>query len=99
MRSSDGRSAELALAPRTVSEFYARVMSMLADVEKSCAPGGIWNVSPEGKHIGTILTPERVANLTFGDPDWKTLYIAARTSIYKIRVLTRGLPCNSCSLK
>jgi len=62
-------------------------------------PGGIWIVSPEGKHIGTILTPERVANVTFGDPDYKTLYIAARTSIYKIRVLTPGQPCNSCSSK
>jgi gluconolactonase len=61
--------------------------------------GGIWIVSPEGKILGTILTPEIVANLTFGDPDWKTLYIAARTSIYKIRVNTPGLPCNSCSSK
>lgn len=62
-------------------------------------PGGIWIVSPEGKHLGTILTPERVANLTFGDPDFRTLYIAARTSIYKIRVLTPGQPCNSCTSK
>jgi len=32
MRSSDGGRAELALSPRTVAEFYARVMSMLADL-------------------------------------------------------------------
>jgi gluconolactonase len=62
-------------------------------------PRGIWIVSPEGKHLGTILTPEKVANLTFGDPDYKTLYIAAQTSIYKIRVNTPGQPCNSCSSK
>lgn len=62
-------------------------------------PGGIWIISAEGQHLGTIRTPERVDNLTFGDPDWKTVYIAARTTIYKIRVKTPGQPCNSCSPK
>ena len=56
------------------------------------AAGGVWVISPEGKHLGTILTPELAANVEFGDPDRKTLYIAARTSIYKIRVNTPGLP-------
>src|SRR2546425_12161155 len=56
------------------------------------AAGGVWIVSPEGKHLGTILTPELVANVEFGDPDHKTLYIAARTSVYKIRVNTAGIP-------
>jgi gluconolactonase len=63
----------------------------------SSGPGGVWIISPEGKHLGTILTP--ATNLTFGDSDWKTLYIAAPKSIYKIRVNTPGLPCNSCSSK
>jgi gluconolactonase len=65
----------------------------------STGPGGVWIISPEGKHLGTILTPEKAANLTFGDPDWKTVYIAAKPTIYKIRVNTPGLPCNSCSSK
>jgi len=60
-------------------------------------PGGIWITSAGGKHIGTILVPEKASNLTFGDPDYKTLYIDGSTSIYKIRVLTPGLTCNSCS--
>jgi len=54
-------------------------------------PRGIWIMSPEGKHLGTILTPEFVANLCFGDHDNKTLYIAARTSVYKIRVNIPGI--------
>jgi gluconolactonase len=54
-------------------------------------PGGIWILSPEGKHLGTIRTPEFVANVAFGDADNKTLYIAARTSVYKIRVNTPGI--------
>jgi gluconolactonase len=69
----------------------------------STGPGGIWIISPEGKHLGTILVPG--INVTFGDSDSKTLYIAARgdrevagtSSIYKIRVNTPGLPCQSCS--
>ena len=56
------------------------------------AAGGVWIISPEGKHLGTILTPELAANVEFGDADRKTLYIAARTSIYKIRVNTPGIP-------
>jgi len=56
------------------------------------AAGGVWIISPEGKHLGTILTPELVANVEFGDPDHKTLYIAARTSIYRIRVRVAGIP-------
>jgi gluconolactonase len=55
------------------------------------APGGVWVISPEGKHLGTIRVPEQSTNIGFGDADRKTLYIAARTSIYKIRVNTPGI--------
>ena len=54
-------------------------------------PGGIWIFSPDAKHLGTIPSPELVANLCFGDPDSKTLYVAARTSIYKVRVNVPGI--------
>jgi gluconolactonase len=54
-------------------------------------PGGVWIISPEAKHLGTIRAPEQATNVGFGDPDKKTLYIAARTGIYKIRVLTPGI--------
>lgn len=54
-------------------------------------PRGIWIISPEGKHLGTILVPEFVANMAFGDADDKTLYVAARTSVFKIRVNIPGL--------
>jgi gluconolactonase len=55
-------------------------------------PGGIWIVSPQGKHLGTIFTPTIVGNLEFGDPDHKTLYIAARPNVYKIRLNVEGIP-------
>ena len=54
-------------------------------------PGGIWIISPEGKHLGTIVTPEMVANLGFGDTDGKTLFILARRGLYKIRVNGEGI--------
>ena len=54
-------------------------------------PGGVWIISPDGRHLGTIRAPEQSTNIGFGDADKKTLYIAARTSIYKIRVNMSGI--------
>jgi gluconolactonase len=53
------------------------------------APGGLWILSPEAKILGKIVTPERPANMAWGD-DGKTLYMTAHTSLYKIRVNTGG---------
>ncbi len=54
-------------------------------------PGGVWIISPEGKHIGTIVVPENVANLGWGDADGKTLYITASTSVYRIKLSIKGV--------
>ena len=53
--------------------------------------GGIWVFNPEGDHLGTIVTPEIAANCAWGDEDWQSLYIMARTSIYKVRVNIPGM--------
>lgn len=53
------------------------------------APGGVWVLSPEGKLLGKIVTPERPANMAWGD-DGKSLYMTAHSSLYKIRVTTGG---------
>ncbi len=55
-------------------------------------PGGIWILSPQGKQLGHIAVPELVANVAFGDRDYKTLYVPARNSVYKIRVNVPGIP-------
>jgi gluconolactonase len=56
------------------------------------APGpSIFVISPEGKHLGTVRLPEISANLCFGDSDNQTIYIAGRTTIYKIRVKIPGI--------
>ena len=54
--------------------------------------GGIWVLNPEGKRLGIIRTPELPANLCWGDSDWKTLYLTARTSLYRIRLNITGIP-------
>ncbi len=47
-------------------------------------PGGIWIISPEGKHLETIQLPEIPANCAWGDSGYKTLFATARTGLYKI---------------
>jgi gluconolactonase len=54
-------------------------------------PGGIWLMSPEGKHIGTIVLPSNAANCNWGDKDGKTLYITAGTGIYRVRLNIEGI--------
>ncbi len=54
-------------------------------------PEGVWVFTPEGKLLGKILLPEVPANLTFGDADFKTLYLTAQTSVYRIRLQVAGI--------
>jgi gluconolactonase len=54
-------------------------------------PGGVWIISPEGKHLGTVKVPERVSNVAWGDADGKTLYITASTSVYRIKLKAEGV--------
>jgi gluconolactonase len=54
-------------------------------------PGGIWISSPQGKHLGTILEPHRPANLAFGGPDGKTLFITSRPGLFQIQLETAGV--------
>jgi len=53
-------------------------------------PGGIWVWSPQGEHLGTILMPEQPANLAWGGANLDTLYLTATTSVYKLKMSTRG---------
>jgi len=67
-------------------------------------PGGIWVISPEGKHLGTIKPPETPANLHWGKSPSTTdqapmgsgeyataLYITARKGIYRISLSAVGI--------
>jgi gluconolactonase len=54
-------------------------------------PAGLSIFSPEGKQLGVLQLPELPSNCAWGDADAKTLYITARTSIYRIRLNIAGL--------
>ena len=49
-------------------------------------PGGVWILSPAGKHLGTIRLPELPANFAFGGEDGRTLFLTARSSLLRMVV-------------
>jgi gluconolactonase len=53
-------------------------------------PKGIWVWDAKGNHLGTIVMPEQPANLNWGDQDYRTLYITATTSVYRLEMKTQG---------
>ena len=59
-------------------------------------PGGVWVFDKSGSHLGTIKPPEVPANCAWGDEDGKTLYMTARTSIYRIRTGAQGIRAWIC---
>ncbi len=55
----------------------------------SSGPDAIYVISPLGKLLGKIKTPEHVANMAWGD-DAKSLYITASTGLYRLKLNTGG---------
>ena len=53
-------------------------------------PGGLHVFAPNGQILGVIRVPEVAANFNWGDPDRKTLYICATSSVYSCRTLVPG---------
>lgn len=67
---------------------------MKVDVEGSIyctGPGALWVYQPNGELVGTIIGPQRPANVAFGGPDRKTLYLTSRTSVYTLRTKVPGI--------
>lgn len=54
-------------------------------------PGGLWIVAPEGKILGRLSFAEHAHNMAFGDADSKSLYLAAQTSVYRLRLRVPGI--------
>jgi gluconolactonase len=52
-------------------------------------PGGLWILSAEGRHLGTIVGPKHPHNFAWGDEDGRTLYLCAQSGLYKVRL---GIP-------
>ena len=49
------------------------------------APGGVWVYAPSGELIGKVRVPEMVANLAWGGPDFRTLFMCATHSVYSVK--------------
>ncbi|MBN8456528.1 MAG: SMP-30/gluconolactonase/LRE family protein [Verrucomicrobia bacterium] len=54
------------------------------------AGDGVRIYSPEGKHLANIACPEQPANCAFGGDDFKSLFITARTGLYRIKLGVAG---------
>ncbi len=74
-------------------EGEGRPDGMKVDVEGNIyctGPGGFWIIGPAGKCLARVLPPELPANLAWGDPDRKSLFLTARTGLYRIRLEIAG---------
>jgi len=56
----------------------------------SSAGDGVHVFNADGKLIGKVRTPQGAANLCFGGPEGKTLFITARTSVWAVNLLVAG---------
>jgi gluconolactonase len=56
----------------------------------SSSGDGVQIFSPAGQLIGRILLPESAANVAFGGPAGRTLFMTARTSVYAVDTLVRA---------
>jgi gluconolactonase len=50
----------------------------------------VYAFSPSGQLLDKLELGETPSNLAFGDPDFMTLYITARTSVYRVRLDVKG---------
>ncbi len=54
-------------------------------------PGGLWIISPSGKHLGTIIAPKHPHNIAWGGNDGKTLYMTAQGTLYRMPLKIPGI--------
>lgn len=55
----------------------------------SSGPGGLWIISPQGRHLGTVIPPKHPHNMAWGGADGRTLYLCARSGLYAMPL---GIP-------
>ena len=55
----------------------------------ACGPGGLWVFSPEGAHLGTVVSPEPPTNCGWGR-GFRGLYLTTGTSLYFVGTRVSG---------
>jgi gluconolactonase len=53
-------------------------------------PDGVWIFAPGGEHLGVIEVPESVGNINWGGDNWRSLFIPASTSVYRVQMNVAG---------
>ena len=53
-------------------------------------PGGVLVITPDGTHLGTIMTGQATSNCAFGD-DGRTLYMTADDYLMRVKLKTKGM--------
>ena len=62
-------------------------------------PGGLWIISPQGKHLGTIIAPKHPHNMAWGGDDGKTLYMTAQNTLYRMQLNIPGIRPGDSAMK
>jgi gluconolactonase len=55
-------------------------------------PGGVWVITPEGEHLGTVPTPEVCGSLAWGGEDMRSLFLMTSTTVHVVRTLVGPPP-------
>jgi gluconolactonase len=58
-------------------------------------PEGVWVIDPDGRHLGTIPTPEFPGNLCWGGEDLRTLFVCSSTTVFSVRTKVASAPLPS----
>ncbi|HWA39653.1 MAG TPA: SMP-30/gluconolactonase/LRE family protein [Burkholderiales bacterium] len=91
----DGTLSGSRVWAQTTGEGAGAPDGMKLDVQGNlycCGPGGIHVFAPDATCLGVIRVPEYTANFCWGDADFRSLYITASTSLYRIRTEVAGRP-------
>lgn len=67
-------------------------MTGMKEDNNPAGPGTVMVYDPDGVLLGRIIVPERPVNCGFGGADWKTLYITARSGLYRVQTAVAGIP-------
>ena len=93
--SPDGSLANGRLFAQMESDMEGGPDGMKLDVEGNIyctGPGALWIYQPDGQLVGTIVGPQKPANLAFGGAELKTLYLTSHTSVYTLQTRLPGIP-------
>jgi gluconolactonase len=51
----------------------------------------VWIFDAAGEHLGTINGPKPIHNFAWGGADGRTLYLTARSALYRVPLLVEGV--------